>query len=128
MEAVGVQGGRPWESEVGGHGSLRWRPWESEVGGRGSLRWEAMGVQGGRPWESEVGSHGGGRSWESEVGGHGSPRWEAMGGCVQGSTTSLIGSDRSHDKMWEAVCMGGQIWEAMGGRGRPCGRPCSLIG
>ena len=24
--------------------------------------------------------------------------------CVRGSATSLIGSDRSHDKMWEAVC------------------------
>ena len=30
----------------------------------------------------------------------------------QGFMAHLIGSDRSHDKMWEAVCMGG--------RGRPC--------
>ena len=40
---MGVQGGRPWESEVRG---------------RGSPRWEAMGVRGERPWESEVGGHG----------------------------------------------------------------------
>ena len=26
--------------------------------------------------------------------------------------THLIGSDRSHDKKWEAVCVGGRIWEA----------------
>ena len=31
-EAMGVQGGRPWEAEVGGRGG---RPqWEAEVGGR----------------------------------------------------------------------------------------------
>ena len=28
----------------------------------------------------------------------------------------LIGTDRSHDKMWEAECLGGRIWEAVGGR------------
>ena len=36
---------------------------------------------------------------------------------VRGSTTSLIGSDRSHDKMWEALCervrISGRSWEAV---------------
>ena len=49
-EAMGVQGGRPHESKVGGHMSPKWeaargqggRPWEAEVGGRGRLKWEAV--------------------------------------------------------------------------------------
>ena len=41
-----------------------------------------------------------------------------MGGRGRPNLGSLIGSDRSHDKMWEAEAKSG----------RPCGRPCSLIG
>ena len=41
--------------------------------------------------------------------------------CVGGRVcerlcSPLIGSDRSHEKMWEAEAVGGRIWEAMGGR------------
>ena len=41
--------------------------------------------------------------------------WEAVGGCAP-----LIGSDRSHDKLWEAEAMGGHGRPKVGGRGRPC--------
>ena len=69
-EAMGVQGGRPWEAKVGGQSG---RPkWEAEVGGRsGRLRWEA-----------KVGGQGGRQRWEAKVGGRARPKWEAVG--VQG--------------------------------------------
>ena len=51
-----------------------------------------MGGQSGRPkWEAEVGGQSG-RPWEAKVGGRGRG----------GRPCSLIGSDRSHEKMWEA--------------------------
>ena len=58
------------------------------------------------------------------MGGCGRPRWEAkVGGHGRPNLGSLIDSDRSHDKMWEAEAVGGrkwegQEWEAVGGRGR----------
>ena len=64
-----VRGGRPWESEVGGHV----RP-----------MWEAVGVRGGRPkWEAEVGGRSGRPKWEAEVGGCARLKWEAMRGRVR---------------------------------------------
>ena len=73
--------------------------WEAEVRGRSGRPCEAVRGRSGRPkWEAEVGGRA--RPWEAEVGGRGRP-----------NLGSLIGSDRSHDKMWEA--------EAVGGRGRP---------
>ena len=73
------------------------------MGGHGRPKWEVVGGRGGRPWEAEVG---GGRG-RLRVGGHGRP-----------NLGSLIGSDRSHDKMWQAEAVGGH-----GGRGCGCGRP-----
>ena len=55
------------------------------------------------------------------MGGRGRLKWEAeVGGRGRPNLGSLIGSDRSHDKMWEAEAVGGRNWEAVGGRGRPC--------
>ena len=65
------------------------------MGGSARPKWEAMGGQGGRLWEA--------------VGGRGRP-----------DLGSLIGSDRSHDKMWEAEAVGGHGRPKVGGRGRPC--------
>ena len=48
-----------------------------------------MGGQFGRP------------KWEAEVGGRVRP-CEAVRGRARPNLGSLIGSDRSHDKMWEA--------------------------
>ena len=48
-------------------------------------------------------------------------RSEAVGGRVRERPCSpLIGSDRSHDKLWEAEGMGGRVRPNLGGRGRPC--------
>ena len=46
-----------------------------------------------------------------------------MGGRARSNLGSLIGSDRSHDKMWEAEAVGGRGRPArpkVGGRARPC--------
>ena len=71
-EAVGVRGGRPCESKVGGHVSPKWEAVRGQSGrprweAVGRPKWEAMGVRGGRPHESEVGGRSG-RPWEAEVG------------------------------------------------------------
>ena len=102
-----------WEAQVRGQSE---RPcersnWEAKVGGHGRPKWEAAGGQSGRPQEAKVGGQ-----WEAMWG----RKWEAVGGCAP-----LIGSDRSHDKLWEAEPMGGHVrqceaefgrpWEAVGG-------------
>ena len=67
------------------------------VRGRGNPKWEAVGVRGGRPCKAKV---------EAEVGGRsGRPKWEALRGRGRPNLGSLIGSDRSYDKMWEAEAM-----------------------
>ena len=106
-EAAQVQGGRQCEAEVGGCARPKW---EAEVGGQsGRPKWEAMRGPSGRPCEAEVGGRSGRPKWEAEVGGRARP-----------NLGSLIGSDRSHDKMWEAEAMGGCGRPKVGGRSRPC--------
>ena len=62
-------------------------------------KWEAVRGRARPIWEAVLG-----RSvrpkWEA-VGGRGRP-CEAVRGRVRPNLGSLIGSDRSHDKMWEA--------------------------
>ena len=126
--------GRPrlkWEAKVGGRSERpcevggRGRPCKAEVGGRTRPKWEAMSAVRGsaRPnWEAMGGRSG--RPCEAEVGGR-ARLWEAVGGR-SGRPCSLIGSDRSHEKMWEAKLRGCETpnWEAVGGHVGGSARPC----
>ena len=121
--------------------------------------WESdLRVRSVRPWEADLwgrirpptASHG--LPWPHRLASHGLPRPPTASQIGLTDLDSLIGSDRSHEKMWEAECMGGRGrpnsashglsdpvsshligWqresEAMGGRGRPWeakfGLPCT---
>ena len=125
--------GRP---STASHHKVMWSVWESKVRGRGSPRcWSASHAQ---PSDSSGWSNAFSREISQTaprigqhrpvcVRGRSAPRtptasqiWEAV--CVRGRAP-LIGSDRSHDKLWEA--------EAMRGRVRPkvrgCGRLCEAV-
>ena len=82
-----------WEA-VGGHAGDRTRQCEAELGGHGRPNWQAeVGGRSARPkWGAELGGRSGRPQCEAEVGGRGRG----------GRPCSLIGSDRSHEKMWEA--------------------------
>ena len=85
----------------------------------------------GLPWPHRSASHFGlprtpmasqfGLTDRTPMASHGLPHQPHRSASQIGLTDldSLIGSDRSHEKMWEAECLGGRILEAVGGRGRP---------
>ena len=84
------------------------------MGGCARPKWEAVRGRSGRPARPKCEAESG-RPCEAKSG----RPCEAVGGRAP-----LIGSDRSHDKLWEAEPMGGHvrpIWEAVRGRSeRPC--------
>ena len=113
-----------WEAKIRGRCG---RPWVSEVGGHGRLRWEAVGGRSGRPWESKVGGRVSPR-WDAEVGGRGRPRWEAVGRLWEAMEAEFgLSAWLRTDHMTK--CGRPRPWEAVGGRGRPKlggrGRLCS---